>query len=185
MRVRDFLRHSRHLWFVLLLVVSVATTFFVVRSRLVPASYGEIGPYRTAALADIAAQPSRWISDAACLECHVSVGEERSGSLHEAVACFHCHGRGAEHVALARQAAESPDIAIPPPAAWDGDPFTKVDLFLTKDKAVCLSCHQDAVGMPADFKKIQVAAHLEEQGASEPDSLEVCFECHAGHNTAP
>jgi hypothetical protein len=39
--------------------------------------------------------------------------------------------------------------------------------------------------MPADFKKIDVAVHLEEQGASEPLSRETCFECHGGHDTAP
>jgi hypothetical protein len=162
-RLTDFIRHSAHLWFLLLLIVGGGVMFLVIRSRLVPASYGEKGSYRADALQEIAAKPSRWHADADCLACHASVAEERSGSLHEAVRCFHCHGIGTAHVQQARLAAEAPETQIPAADAWDGDFLTSIDLYVTKDKAICLSCHQNAVGMPADFKKIDVAAHLEEQ----------------------
>jgi hypothetical protein len=39
--------------------------------------------------------------------------------------------------------------------------------------------------MPEDFKKTNVAEHLEEMEADEPTSRETCFECHGGHDTAP
>lgn len=183
--VRAFLRNSIHLWFLLLLIGGGLVGFFVIRGEFVPPSYGDQGAYRSDALREIAARPTRWQSDATCLECHRTVAEQRAGSLHEAVRCAHCHGVGKEHVRLARQAAKSPQAVIPPAAKWDGSFLTKLDLYVTKDRAICLSCHQDAVGMPADFKKIQVAQHLEAMGASEPASRESCFECHAGHNTAP
>jgi hypothetical protein len=38
--------------------------------------------------------------------------------------------------------------------------------------------------MPEDFMKINVAEHLEEMGAEEPESRETCFECHGNHDTA-
>ena len=62
---------------------------------------------------------------------------------------------------------------------------TDVDLYITKDRATCLACHQAVVGMPKDFKKINLAQHLEDEGAEEPNSPETCFECHEGHNTEP
>jgi hypothetical protein len=184
-RLKDYLRHSGHLWLLFLLIVAAAVGYGVIRGRLVPATYGDQGAYRAAALTEIAARPSKWQSDQTCLECHQNVAKEREGSLHEAVRCFHCHGVGTKHTELARLAAKSPGTTIPPAQKWDGNFLTTIDLYLTKDKATCLSCHQDAVGMPAKFKKINQAQHLEEMGASEPKSAEVCAECHAGHNTAP
>lgn len=185
MPVPKFIRDSAHLWLLLVLLIGGGIGFLLVRAQLVPASYGEQGAYRANALQDIASRPSHWHSDATCLSCHEKVAEERKGSLHEAVRCFHCHGAGAEHVKQATLAKQKPGTEIPKALAWDGNFLTKIDLFITKDKATCLSCHQSAVGMPADFKKIDLAKHLEEQGASEPNSPEVCSECHAGHNTAP
>lgn len=179
------LRDTRHLWRLLGTLVSLGLVGVAVRGFLVPRDFGERGPYRTSALADNAAQPSLFPSDATCHACHESVQHERAGTLHEAVRCAHCHGYGTDHVRLALAAEDDPSITPPKAAAWDGDFRTKLDLFVTKDRKICLSCHEAVVGMPTDFKKIVVAAHLEEQAAAEPLSPETCFECHGGHDTAP
>jgi len=178
-------RDTRHLWRLFGLLAVAGLAGLVVRSLLVPSDFGEQGPYRTSALADNAARPSLFPSDATCHSCHEDVQHERAGKLHEAVRCAHCHGYGTGHVTLAAAAKDDPSKVIPKAVAWDGDFFTKLDLYMTKDRRICLSCHETAVGMPADFKKIAVASHLEEQGASEPLSLETCFECHGGHDTSP
>jgi hypothetical protein len=136
-------------------------------------------------LAEEAAIRSVFQSDATCHECHEDVKEERAESLHQSVRCFHCHGVGREHVAQARRAAETPDAEIDPAQEWDGDFMTDIDLYVTNNRKTCLVCHESKVGMPADFRQIVVAEHLEEQGASEPESVEVCFECHDGHDPAP
>jgi len=179
------LNDTRHLWALGALLAAVGLVGMVVRREMVPDDFGTKGPYRASALDQIAAQPSVFQSDATCHACHESVQHERAGKPHEAVRCAHCHGLAVEHVKLARKAAEDPASVLPPAAAWDGDFLTKIDLYVTKDRATCLSCHEAVVGMPADFKKISVADHLEEQGASEPLSKETCFECHGGHDTAP
>lgn len=186
-RMKDHLRHSAHLWILASILTVIGGVALFARGRLIPETYGvqQKGVYRAAALDDLAARPSRWHSDAACLECHQSVAHEREGSLHEAVSCVHCHGIGDQHVAQARLAAKTPGSKIDPAQKWDGDFLTKIDLFLTKDKRTCLSCHQDAIGMPANFKKISEKQHLADMGAESPDSPEVCSECHKGHNTAP
>lgn len=186
-RMRDFLRHSGHLWILGSILAVVGGAALFARGRLIPATYGEQqkGVYRAEALNDLATRPSRWSSDNTCIECHQNVAHEREGSLHVAVRCFHCHGVGEKHIEQARLAAKTPGTKIEPAQPWDGDFLTKIDLFLTKDKRTCLSCHQDAVGMPANFKKIDEKQHLADMGAEKPDSPEVCSECHKGHNTAP
>lgn len=178
-------RDIRHLVRLLGVLAAAGVCGAFVRAILVPGDFGERGPYRASALADNAARPSRFPADATCHACHEPVREVRAGTAHESVRCAHCHGVGAEHVRLALAATKDPAATIPPAAEWDGDLLTKVDLFVTKDRRVCLSCHEAALGMPEEFKKIEVAVHLEEQGASEPLSKETCFECHGPHDTAP
>ncbi|MFQ5730530.1 MAG: hypothetical protein ACE5KM_01115 [Planctomycetaceae bacterium] len=178
-------RDARHLWIMLFLVAGGGAGFLWIRGQMVPETFGQQGPYRAAALDEIAAKPSVLPADAVCLKCHADVGKERAEALHKAVRCFHCHGLGRDHVAQARKAAKSPDIAVAPAGKWDGNFLTPIDLYITKDKATCLVCHEARVGMPEKFKKIDVAAHLKEQEAEEPKSRETCFECHGGHDTAP
>lgn len=184
-RLIDDSRPSGHLWLLVLLIVVGGFVFFVLRQMLIPPSFGETGAYRADALKDNSDRPVVWHKDATCLKCHQNVAEERKGSLHEAVRCFHCHGVGTEHVKLAELAAKQPGSVIAKAAVWDGSILTTQDHYISHDRKLCLSCHQEMVGVPADFKKINVAEHLESMGASEPDSPDVCFECHKGHNTAP
>lgn len=176
---------TRHLWALGAFLAAGGLVGMVVRRELVPDDFGRKGPYRASALADVAARPSLFQADATCHACHEEVQHERAGKAHEAVRCSHCHGYGVEHVATAKRAAADPSVSLPPAAPWDGDFLTKLDLYVTKDRATCLACHTAVVGMPADFKKIDVAVHLEEQGASEPFAKDTCFECHGGHDTAP
>jgi len=110
------------------------------------------------------------------------VQEERAESPHKAVLCMHCHGNGHAHMAAAMIAADTPGHEIPPAGEWDGSFRTKMDLFITQDRATCLSCHTSVVGMPSSFRSIDVDQHLEEQGAENVSDRNVCFECHTGHS---
>lgn len=177
-----FSRHARHLRIVatLLLIAGIGGAF--VRNKLVPEAFGDRGPYRAAALEQVASQPSVLSTDATCLKCHSKVQEERAESPHQAVRCMHCHGNGHEHITAALKAAESPESEIPKAAEWDGNFHSKQDFFVTKDRATCLSCHASVVGMPSDFRSIDMAKHLEEQGAENVNDRNVCFECHTGHS---
>lgn len=173
----------RHLIILLIGIVAGGIGFQAVRTRLIPETFGEQGPYRTAVLKTIMDQPSFFQADAVCHECHDEVREERADSLHVNVACVHCHGPAVKHVAQARKA-EKDGSAIDPPQEWDGKYPSAVDLYKSKDRRSCLVCHESVIGMPEDFKKIEVAAHLEDMGAENPESREVCAECHGNHNTA-
>jgi len=177
-----FSRHTRHLRIVASLLLIGAMGAFFLRHSVVPEAFGAKGPYRPAALDQIAALPSVLSSDATCLKCHSKVQEERAESPHQAVRCMHCHGNGHEHIAAALKAAESPGMEIPKAAEWDGDFHSKQDFFVTKNRSTCLSCHASVVGMPKDFRSIDMAKHLEEQGAENINDKNVCFECHTGHS---
>ncbi|MCA9044941.1 MAG: hypothetical protein KDA69_11510 [Planctomycetaceae bacterium] len=177
-----FSRDARHLRIVVFLILLGGAGAFWVRQQLIPPTFGKDGPYRKAALEENESRPMRITTDATCLKCHESVHEERMESPHQAVACMHCHGMGHDHMAQALLAQDDPNHEIPEAAEWDGNFMTKLDLFVTQDRAICLSCHQRVVGMPASFRSIVVAEHLDEQGASEPNDKNVCFECHEGHS---
>jgi hypothetical protein len=177
-----FSRDTRHLRILIVLVVAASVGALYVRSQMIPEGFGEHGPYRPAALTEIASQCSVLQSDAACLKCHTNVQEERAESPHQAVRCLHCHGNGRTHIAEATSALESPEYLITAAEEWDGDFRTQIDLFVTQDRAVCMSCHRSVVGMPDSFRSINLEEHLEEQGAEEITNRNVCFECHEGHS---
>ncbi|MCA9058783.1 MAG: hypothetical protein KDA85_09795 [Planctomycetaceae bacterium] len=177
-----FSRHARHLWIMLFLLVLGGGGAFYGRQLLQPAGFGELGPYRSAALAEEMAHPLMLQSDETCLKCHADVGEARADSVHKAVRCSHCHGLGRDHVIAATLAADDSSHEIPAAEEWSGDFTSHQDLFTTQHRATCLACHERVVGMPAAFRSIVVADHLDEQGASEVDADNVCFECHDGHS---
>ncbi len=177
-----FSRDTRHIRIILLLLLVGGGAAAWLRSQMVPKSYGELGRYRADALQEIAAHPLIVQPDETCLKCHDHVREERSESPHKAVACNHCHGIGRQHVADAQKAETHPDFELPPAEEWHGDFEHQPDLFITHDRAACLACHLKVVGMPESFRSINVAEHLKEQEASEPNSRNVCFECHEGHS---
>lgn len=181
----EFFRNTRHLWILASLLAAGGTGFYFARERMIPESYGSSGNFRAAAMDELAARPSMMQADSNCLKCHEKVGEERTETLHKAVRCVHCHGLGREHIAEAVKAAKTPGSVVTKAKPWDGNFLTSIDLYTTKDKAICLSCHEAVVGMPKSFHKINLKAHLEEMGAKEPTSRETCFECHGPHNTAP
>lgn len=176
------IRDTRHLQLLFVLLMAAGVVAFYVRAQFVPKSFGERGPYRAEALDEIASLPHFLSSDASCIQCHQAVHDERKDSPHIAVLCMHCHGNGRQHMAQAIKAKESPELTLDRAKPWDNNFVTSIDLFITKDKAICLSCHQRVVGMPKTFRAIDPDKHLEEQGASDAASPEACFECHSGHS---
>ncbi|MBI84055.1 MAG: hypothetical protein CMJ81_12715 [Planctomycetaceae bacterium] len=183
----SFFRDTQHVWTLLLLIFVGGAGLVVIRHQMIPATYGDAsgryGPYRTAALKEIAARPSVLIDDSVCHQCHREVEEERADSQHKSIRCIHCHGLCVEHVDQARQAEKSPGSPIDPAQEWDGNFLTTIDLYSTRDRMMCLSCHKNVLGMPEDFCKINLAEHLEENEVENPTNRNVCWQCHGGHNT--
>ncbi|MFC1757640.1 hypothetical protein ACFL2H_02590 [Planctomycetota bacterium] len=181
------IRDLRHILIVLAVLVIGGAGGQFLRTAMIPESFGRQGPYRADALVTIASQKSRFPSAEKCHKCHEDVREEREETLHAGVACVHCHGLGEKHIAEAEAIAKSENAegTVTPAEPWDGQFPSTIDLFISQDRKTCLVCHESVVGMPEDFRKIDVAAHLDEQGADDPDSPDTCFECHGNHDTAP
>lgn len=178
----SFFRDTRHIQILLLLLLIAGGGAAALRSQLIPKSFGQQGPFRAEALERNAGLRRVHPSDASCVRCHQAVHDERAESPHQAVRCFHCHGIGQEHIQQAEKALTSTASPVNPASEWDHLFPSRVDLFTTKNRAICLSCHESVVGMPANFRAIVVKEHLETQGAENPEHEDVCLECHNGHS---
>lgn len=149
--MRSRLRDAEHLVRLALVFAVGIALFLVARSFLVPPGFGELGHFRTGAIAENAARPVVFAGRAACAECHGEVVEALSRDAHAAIGCESCHG------ALARHAAD--DDAAPPAAL---DPVV-----------LCALCHQRLAARPAGHP--QVDAHVHAEGNACTD----CHAAHA------
>ncbi|HUL73999.1 MAG TPA: cytochrome c3 family protein [Vicinamibacterales bacterium] len=125
--------------------------FLFIRWALIPADFGVYGFYRAGALDDARARPASYVGESTCLDCHGQIGDERQGSKHAQVHCEACHGPLAKHA--------SGDFEIKPRAL--------------NPRTLCLTCHTQLAGKPADFPQIDPADHGGD-GA--------CTECHKPHH---
>ena len=71
--------------------------FLVVRSYVVPKSFGQYGHYRGNAITDIAAHPVKFAGHQACETCHSDEADTKNKGKHSHVNCEACHGALAKH----------------------------------------------------------------------------------------
>lgn len=149
--MRNLLRDAEHLVRLALLFAAGIALFLVLRALLVPPSFGELGHFRTGAIADNAARPPVFAGRKACAECHSEVADELHGDAHAAIGCESCHGALAVH-------ADDPETAAPP--ALDA-------------RALCRLCHAALAARPASHPQVDAEAH------SEGNSCTDCHSPHA------
>lgn len=130
-------------------VVSI-TTFFIIRSAVVPSSFGRYGHYRAAALDEIRARPVSFAGQDTCIGCHDAVATVRSQGKHKSVACEGCHGPQAKH-------ADDPMTIKPqrPNAA-----------------TLCVRCHEKIAARPQSFPQVVSAEH------SGGETCTMCHQAH-------
>lgn len=134
---RRFDSYEHLLRLAVLFVVGILL-FVALRWWLVPKDYGKWGPYRAAAVAQIAARPISYAGQATCVDCHTDVADTRKANAHAAISCETCHGPLAKHAADPENPARKPD-----------------------PRAVCVSCHKADPAKPAAFKTVNVADHAD------------------------
>jgi hypothetical protein len=140
------------------LIIGVALVVaLVVRSQLVPESFGEIGHYRAAALDEARRFTPRHVGRETCDICHDDVVALHAKDAHATVSCESCHGPGQAHVD-----AEGEGGIVRP----QGQP-------------ACLVCHQFMPARPGEFAQIVPADHYEFVGVAEPQTA--CTACHDPH----
>ena len=87
------MEHSRHVFRVLLLLLVAVVAFVLLRSFLVPKSYGDYGPYRAANVVEQAhVRAPRHGGADSCTACHAKEAEARAAGSHKTVSCEVCHG---------------------------------------------------------------------------------------------
>ena len=106
-------------------------------SALVPATFGELGHYRAAAVDSLAARPLRHAGRQECEACHEDVAAARIVGNHRGVACEVCHGPQQAHVA--------DPVSVTPPAP--------------RDRGFCPRCHAYNASRPTGFPQIDPLVH--------------------------
>lgn len=125
-------------------VFAAGTALFLgLRAVLVPDDYGELGPYRTGAIAQNQAVPISFAGQTACITCHTDVADARKGNAHALVSCESCHG---------------------PLAAHASDP--SVTAFRPDPRAACAVCHVPNAAKPAGFKTVNFTDHAGEEACT-------------------
>jgi predicted CXXCH cytochrome family protein len=112
-------------------------SFLIVRALLVPSDFGVYGFFRAGALDDARARPVSYAGEAACVDCHNTVADERRPSKHAQVRCEACHGPLVKHTA----------------GEMDTLPQTP------DSRRLCVTCHTKIAGRPAWFPQVVVADH--------------------------
>lgn len=132
------LKDAGHLFRFAGLFVVAFLVFLVVRSYVVPKSFGEYGHYRAAAIGEIAAHPVKFAGHQACEACHSDIADTKTKGMHAHVNCEACHGALADH-------------ANDPAAVTPVKPDTLV---------LCVRCHTASAARPKDFPQVNPADHM-------------------------
>jgi hypothetical protein len=110
--------------------------FLVAQAVLVPADFGQVGHYRTGALAANRARPISFAGEPSCVSCHTEVGEAKSTNQHRGVRCEACHGPQALHASTGEHKPARPDAAT-----------------------LCVRCHAASTARPAWFPQVDAKEH--------------------------
>jgi uncharacterized CHY-type Zn-finger protein len=126
-----------HLFRLAAVFLAGAIAFLLLRSFLVPGSFGQYGHYRGKAIAEIAALPVSYAGHQVCEGCHTDVLDVKSKGVHKGIACESCHGPLAKH---------ADDPASVQPAKLD-------------TAKLCVRCHEANPAKPKNFPQVASDEH--------------------------
>ena len=135
--MRKILKESGHLVRMAAVLICGLVLFLVVRSAIVPKTFGQLGHYRASSLDDIRARPISFAGKATCEICHDEVAKTKLEGKHAGVACESCHGPSAAHT-------EDPT----------GSRAVKPDF-----KTLCVRCHEADPARPKSFPQVSSKDH--------------------------
>lgn len=143
-------KDAEHLVRLALLFGAGIVVFLAIRAALLPDGFGELGHFRTGAIAANRERPLRYAGRAACDECHSEFTQKLAAAKHHQIGCESCHGPLAAHVADA-------DAAHP----------AKIDAI-----DLCSRCHAANPSRPQAHPQVVIAEH------SEGESCTECHDAH-------
>ena len=130
-------KDAEHLFRLLTLFGIGVIVFLLLRSSLVPRSFGQYGHYRGDAIMEVAARAPAFAGHQTCETCHNDVAELKLTGKHARVNCEACHGALAKH-------ADDPSSLQP------------VKLEAAK---LCVRCHEANAAKPKSFPQVVSADH--------------------------
>lgn len=126
--------------------------FLIVRSLLIPDSFGQYGHYRGDALLDNASLEKVFTTKESCFECHDDIREKLENDVHADLSCLVCHGPGLIH-------ADNPEAD---------------NILKESGREFCGRCHKLNVARPMDVVfQVDIKTHHIE--------IENCIDCHNPH----
>ena len=129
--------------------------FLGARHYLIPATFGDDGHYRAAAVAAVVNRTVKFAGRAECVDCHDDVSASARVGNHRGVSCEVCHGPAAVH-------AES-----------GGDSATTHKV---QPREFCVVCHAYDASRPTGFPEIDPVEH---------NPQKICTKCHDPHAPKP
>lgn len=150
---------------VLIMAAVALVALIIVRQKLVPPTFGELGHYRTEAVTLNADLPIHYAGLQVCADCHDDVSETKQQSYHRGLTCEGCHGPSAAHV-------EDPSEFLPQ---------------IPRERVSCLRCHEYRLSRPTGFPQVIATAHnpmepcMDCHDPHDPTPPEVPGECSACH----
>jgi hypothetical protein len=179
------LKDAAHLFRFAGLFVIAFLVFLVVRSYVVPKTFGQYGHYRGAAIGEIAAHPMKFAGHQTCENCHSDVGDTKTKGAHAHVNCEACHGALVQSMPAPAQPKGNlyeRFVAlivrpIPPDAPFlrHADDPTSMTPTKPDTLVLCVRCHTASAAKPKGFPQINPAEHM----GNVP-----CQTCHNPHNPA-
>ncbi len=108
-----------------------------------------------------------------CRRCHEPEANANAAAVHAGVSCQACHGPLAGHDGTETAVVEDAPGAEPAEGVATGG---LVGAAREAGEPVCLTCHEAAIGRPAEFPVVSSVTH----GPVPP-----CTACHAAHDPSP
>ena len=136
MPLRRLFKMPPQLLRIFLLAVGIVAAYSIASYFLTPASFGQYGWYRGAALAEMATRDRVYAGKQACEKCHSDEYQKLIKHEHKGLACESCHGPGKAH-------AEDP----------------RKDNIEKSGFATCLRCHEANPSRPKWHKQIVIKNH--------------------------
>lgn len=167
------MKNIQHIIRLVIVMAVVGAVLLVVRSALVPPTFGKYGAYVGASVDVIRSKPIKYVGAEVCKSCHKKEYRKWRKREHQSVSCEVCHGPGAAH---------SVEDADPRPLPIRSKSSGKM---AQQAHDLCMSCHATAPGRRNDYPQIESKPHLAEFKITEEsedfqESMR-CLTCHPGH----
>lgn len=155
------MRHTKHYYRALFLLVGGALLFLLVRAFLLPESFGQYGFYRGANIEEQMEKLPHFAKLNACADCHDTTWKSHQEGVHKKIQCQNCHDALSAHV----------DVKT-------GEMVGKMPI--EPSKKLCLRCHWKLPSRPVTIPQIDLEDHLD--SLPNAQDANVCSGCHNPHD---